>query len=73
MFDKVLTVISCNTSESIYFTKIAEENVVKENLRDRFVHEIFQGECSLKGFYLQNSTSKTLILKKFLSPTMVYI
>ena len=47
--------------------------MVKENLRDRFVNEIFQGECYLKGFYLQNSRSKILILKNFLSPTMVFI
>ena len=73
MFNKVLTVVSCNTSESIYFINTVEENVAEENLRDQFVHEIFQGECYLKGFYLQNSRSKTLILKSFLSPTMVCI
>ena len=65
--------VSCNTSESIYFIKIVEENVAKENLRDRFGHEIFPGECYLKGFYLQNSMSKTSILKKILSSTMVCI
>ena len=73
MFNKVLTVVSCNTSESIYFINTVEENVAEENLRDQFVREIFQGECYLKGFYLQNSRSKTLILKSFLSPTMVCI
>ena len=31
-----VAVISCNTSEPIYFVKIVEKNLVKENLRDRF-------------------------------------
>ena len=39
-------VISCNTSEPIYFVKIVENNVAREILRDRFGSEI------LKGFYL---------------------
>ena len=32
--DLFVTVKSCNTSESIYFVKIAEKNVTKENLTD---------------------------------------
>ena len=39
-------VISCNTSEPIYFVKIVENNVARESLTDRFWSEI------LKGFYL---------------------
>ena len=41
-----VAVISCNTSEPIYFVKIVENNVVRESLRDPFGSEI------LKGFYL---------------------
>ena len=40
------------TSEPIYFIKIVEKNVAKENLRDRFGHDIFPEECYLKEFYL---------------------
>ena len=39
--------------------------MIKENLRDRFGHEIFPGECYLKGFYLQKSRSKNINIKKF--------
>ena len=59
-----MAVISCNTSETIYFIKIVEKYVAKENLRDRFGHEIFPDECCLKGFYLQKSRSKSINLKK---------
>ena len=40
--------------------KIVEKNVIKENLRDRFGHEIFLGEYYLKRFYLQKSGSKNV-------------
>ena len=60
-----VSVISCNTSESIYFIKIAEKNVAKENLRDRFAHEIFPRECYLKKFYLRKRRSKNVNIKKF--------
>ena len=36
-----VVVISCNTSESIYFIKITEKNVAKESMRDRFGNETF--------------------------------
>ena len=39
--------------------------MIKENLRDQFGHEIFPGECYLKGFYLQKSRSKNINIKKF--------
>ena len=55
-----MAVVSCNTSEPIYFIKIVEKNVAKENLRDRLGDEIFLGECYLKGFYLQKSRSKSI-------------
>ena len=42
-----MAVVSCNTSEAIYIIKIIEKNVAKENLRDRFGHEIFPGEYYL--------------------------
>ena len=51
-----VAVISCNTSEPIYFIKIVKKNMAKENFRDRFGQEIFPGVCYLKGFYLQNSS-----------------
>ena len=38
--------------------------MAKENLRDRLGHEIFPGECYLKGFYLQKSRSKSINIKK---------
>ena len=59
----LVAVISCNTSEHIYFIKIVEKNVAKENLRDRFGHKRFPGECYLKGFYLQKSRSKNTNIK----------
>ena len=62
-----------NTSEAIYFIKIAEKNVAKENLRDQFGYEIFPGECYLKGFYLQNSRSKNINIKKFSILNYVYL
>ena len=45
-----MAMVSCSTSKPIYFIKIVEKNVAKENLRDQFEHEIFPGECYLKGF-----------------------
>ena len=53
------------TSEPIYFIKIVEKNVAKENLRDRFGHDIFPEECYLKEFYLQNGRSENINIKKF--------
>ena len=63
--DSFVVVISCNTSEPIYFIKIVEKNVAKENQRDQFECEIFPGECNLKVFYLQNVRSKNIYIKKF--------
>ena len=68
-----VAVISCNSSEPIYFIKIVEQNVAKENLRDQFEQETFPGECYLKGFYFQKSSSKTLTSKSFLFSTMMSI
>ena len=33
---------------------------LKKNLRDRFGYQTFPGECYLKGFYLQKSSSKNI-------------
>ena len=52
-------VMSCNTSEPVYFVKIVEKNVARESLRDRFGSEIFPGESYLKGFYLNKNWPKT--------------
>lgn len=60
----LLSVISYNTSEPIYFIKKVQKNVVKENLRERFGHEIFSGEGYLKEIYLQKSRSKNIDFKK---------
>ena len=68
-----MAVISCNSSEPIYFIKMIEKNVAKENLTDQFEQETFPGECYLKGFYFQKSSSKTLTLKSFLFSTMMSI
>ena len=57
--------ISCNNSKPIYFIKIVEKNMAKENLRDRFGHGIFLEECFLNGFYSQKSRSKNIKFKKF--------
>ena len=59
-----VAVIPCNTSEPIYFIKKVQKNVVKENLRERFGHEIFSGEGYLKEIYLQKSRSKNINFKK---------
>ena len=34
--------------------------MAKENLRDRFGHQIYPGECYLRRFYLQESRSKKM-------------
>ena len=59
-----VAVIPCNTSEPIYFIKKVQKNVVKENLRERFGHEISSGEGYLKEIYLQKSRSKNINFKK---------
>ena len=66
-----VAVITCNTAEAIYFVKIVDKNVVKENLRDRFEREIFPRECYLKGFYLQKNRLKNINIKGFLSSTLM--
>ena len=48
-----VAVTSFNSSEPIYFIKIVDKNLGKENFRDRFGHEVFLRECNLKEFYLQ--------------------
>ena len=58
-----MAVTSCNNPEPIYFIKIIQKNLAKENLRDQFGHEIFPGEWYVKGFYFQKSRLKTSILK----------
>ena len=68
-----VAVISCNTSEPIYFIKIIEKNVAKENLRDQFGHEIFPGEWYVKGFYFQKSRLKTSTLKFCILKYDVYL
>ena len=55
---------SCNTSESIYFVKIAEENMTKENLTDLDM-KYPPRECYLTGFYLKKSRSKNINIKYF--------
>ena len=57
-----MAVISCNTSEPIYFIKIVERNVAKENLRDRFGHEIFPGECVSRDFICRRVSKESFLL-----------
>ena len=59
-----MTVKSCNTSEFIYFVKIAEKNVTKENLTDLDM-KYPPRECYLKGFYLKKGRSKNINIKYF--------
>ena len=60
-----VSLLSCNSSDAVYFMLVEKKGQATEKLQDRYGHVILPGELYLEGRYLHKSRSRHPSKKKF--------